>query len=143
MWRFYAIGFACLLGFDTMAQLAFKQAALAALPMSADAAWAWRVLGGGWVWAAVAGYVGAFATYMTLLRRAPVGPAFAASHLEVVFVSALAVPLFGESLSWHQVLGGALILCGIACIAKGEAQEARAHEAAGTPADRGAAASLR
>jgi drug/metabolite transporter (DMT)-like permease len=130
MRRFYATGFLCLLAFDTMAQLAFKQAALDALPMTADLPWIARVLGGTWVWVAVSGYIGAFVSYMTLLRHAPIGPAFAASHLEALVVSALAVPLFGESLGWPQLAGGALILAGIACLAKGEAEEAADDAAA-------------
>ncbi len=39
-----------------------------------------------WVYGAVLGYVGAFFTWMSLLRHAPIGPAFAASHLEVIGV---------------------------------------------------------
>ena len=123
MRRFYLVGFACLLLFDTAAQLSFKQAALDALPMSGDARWVGRVLAGRWVWIAMLGYLGAFFTWMSLLRRAPIGPAFAASHLEVVLVSALAVPLFGESLALSQLVGAAAIVAGIACLAKGEAAE--------------------
>lgn len=139
MRRFYAVGFLCLLGFDTVAQLAFKQAAIGALPMTADLPWVLRVLGGGWVWASVAGYVGAFVSYMTLLRHAPVGPAFAAAHLEVVVVSALAVPLFGESIGWVQLAGGATIVAGIACLARGEVEDA-VEPLAGDATNRGAAA---
>lgn len=139
MWRFYATGFAFLLAFDTAAQLSFKAAAEAALPMTGDVAWVFRVVSAPWVWIAVAGYVGAFVSYMTLLQRAPIGPAFAAAHVEVVTVSLLAVPLFGERLGWPQLLGGAIILAGIVLLALGEAGEAR-EAGSGTAADGGPAA---
>ena len=73
-----------------------------------------------WIYGAIAGYLGAFFTWMTLLRQAPVGPAFAASHLEVVGVLIISTPIFGEVLSLGQLLGALLIVAGVACLAKSE-----------------------
>ena len=61
----------------------------------------------------VIGYVGSFVTWMTLLKHAPVGPAFAASHLEVVTVLIISVLAFDEKLTLMQLLGGASIVLGI------------------------------
>jgi drug/metabolite transporter (DMT)-like permease len=61
---------------------------------------------------------------MTLLIHAPIGPAFAASHLEVVTVLAISVVYFGERLSIMQVLGGLCIVAGIACLSLSEAEAA-------------------
>ena len=69
------------------------------------------------------GYVGAFFTWMTLLKHAPIGPAFAASHLEVVSVMLLSVWLFNEHLTLGRVLGALAILAGIVCLGFAESYE--------------------
>lgn len=120
MKRFYLIGFAILLSFDTLAQLSFKYAGDQALPVQANLAWLERIFTQPWVYGAVIGYIGAFFTWMTLLRRAPIGPAFAASHLEVVSVLLLSVPIFDESIGWSQALGAIAIVAGIVCLALSE-----------------------
>ena len=136
MRRFYLLGFLLLLSFDALAQISFKYAAMGALPVTADLAWLGRVLAQPWVYVALCGYLGAFFTWMALLRHAPIGPAFAASHLEVLVVMVLAVPLFGEHLGWAQILGGTAILAGIVCLALSETDEPEAG-AAGTHAGPG------
>lgn len=115
--RFYLLGFLLLLAFDTLAQVSFKLAANHALPLTMDAIWALRVAATPWTWVAIAGFIGAFFTWMTLLKHAPIGPAFAASHLEVVSVLIVSTWLFGEHLSLLQLLGSALIVAGIVCLA--------------------------
>jgi len=113
MRRFFLTGLIILMVFDTAAQIGFKFAAVAAAPAGFDAGWLGRLLVEKWIYLAVLGYLGAFATWMTLLRHAPVGPAFAASHLEIVSVLLFSVLVLGESLSGAQALGSLLILCGI------------------------------
>ncbi|NII55421.1 EamA family transporter [Luteibacter sp. SG786] len=120
MKRFYVIGFLLLMAFDTLAQLSFKLAGSHALPVTADAAWVARVFAQRWVYGAVAGYIGAFFTWMTLLRHAPIGPAFAASHLEVVSVTLLSAWLLHEPLTLPRILGAATIVAGILCLAAAE-----------------------
>jgi drug/metabolite transporter (DMT)-like permease len=120
--KFYLIGFAALIVFDTFSQICFKMAALQAEPFLIEVAWLIRVLETPWVYGAIIGYLGAFMTWMTLLRHAPVGPAFAASHLEVVGVIVISVPLFGEMLTISQMFGAILIVAGVVCLAQGETQ---------------------
>lgn len=120
MKRFYLIGFALLMAFDTLAQVCFKFAGDQALPVRADVTWLWRLFDEPWIYGAVIGYIGAFFTWMTLLKRAPIGPAFAASHLEVVSVMLISVPLFGDHIGWAQAIGALAILAGIACLALDE-----------------------
>jgi drug/metabolite transporter (DMT)-like permease len=120
--KFYLIGFAALIVFDTFSQICFKMAALQAEPFLIEVAWLIRVLETPWVYGAIIGYLGAFMTWMTLLRHAPVGPAFAASHLEVVGVIVISVPLFGEVLTISQMFGAILIVAGVVCLAQGETQ---------------------
>lgn len=124
MKRFYVIGFGILLAFDTLAQVSFKMAGMHALPVQASTAWLVRLAAGPWVYGAIVGYIGAFFTWMTLLKHAPIGPAFAASHLEVVSVLLLSVPVFGEHIGPAQGLGAILIVLGILCLARGEGHAA-------------------
>ena len=113
MKKFYIIGFFILLCFDTFSQTSFKIAAVHTSPPSFDLPWIWRLLTEQWIYFAVLSYLGAFVTYMTLLEHAPVGPAFAASHLEIVTVLMVSVAFLGEKLSWMQVVGSVLIMAGI------------------------------
>ncbi|MEP7041698.1 MAG: EamA family transporter [Dokdonella sp.] len=120
MRRFYLIGFLVLVCFDTFAQICFKLTANHAMPPEADLAWVLRALSTPWVYCAIACYIGAFLTWMTLLEHAPIGPAFAASHLEVISVMALSWKLFGDPIGTPQLLGSALIIAGIVCLAISE-----------------------
>jgi drug/metabolite transporter (DMT)-like permease len=114
------LGFIALMAFDTLAQIALKVAGDHALPVQASTAWLLRVFGGPWVYAAVLGYLGAFVTWMSLLRHAPIGPAFAASHLEVVSVMLLSFWWFAEPVTAAKLAGAALILAGIVCLGYAE-----------------------
>lgn len=120
MKRFYLIGFIVLMTFDTLAQVSFKYTAVHAMPLEANLDWLLRVFGHVWIYGALVGYIGAFFTWMTLLKHAPIGPAFAASHLEVISVMLCSVWLFNESLSLAQIAGAALIFVGIMCLAVSE-----------------------
>jgi len=122
MRRFYLLGFLALMAFDTLAQISFKYAATQALPLEFSADWLLRVFGQPWIYGAFVGYIGAFFAWMTLLQRAPIGPAFAASHLELVSVMLLSVYLFDERIGPWQVVGALTIVAGIVCLALGEAE---------------------
>lgn len=134
MKRFYLIGFLLLMGFDTLAQISFKYAGTQALPVAASLAWVLRVFGQPWAYGAVIGYIGAFFTWMALLKHAPIGPAFAASHLEVVSVMLLSIWLFDERLDAARVLGAIAIIAGIVCLGMAESRE-HVAEIAPAPAE--------
>ncbi len=116
----YLLGFALLMAFDTLAQVSFKLAGMHAFPPQASVDWLIRLLLTPWIYGAVVGYVGAFFTWMRLLERAPIGPAFAASHLEVVSVMLLSALLFDEQIGLAKAAGALLIVGGIVCIGLGE-----------------------
>ncbi|HET6803956.1 MAG TPA: EamA family transporter [Frateuria sp.] len=122
MRRAYLPGFLLLMAFDTLSQLSFKLAGAHALPVAANLAWVARLLDGPWIYGALVGYLGAFFTWMSLLRHAPLGPAFAASHLEVVSVMLLSVWLFHEPLTIPRVVGACAIVAGIVCLGLAEAR---------------------
>ena len=121
--RFYIIGFLVLMLFDTLTQISMKYAGGVALPMELNLAWMLRVLKTGWIYVALGGYLGSFVTWMTLLKHAPVGPSFAASHLEIISVTLLSIWLFNEPLTSLKALGGLLILLGVMCLAKDQRPE--------------------
>ena len=122
---FYVGGFLLLLVFDTAGQMGFKLAASSAGALRLELPWLAAIFTSPWVYVAVGAYVGAFFVWMTILEHAPIGPAFAASHLEIVTVLLLSVLLLGESVSKPQLLGGALVLAGIAVLAGGESTDER------------------
>jgi drug/metabolite transporter (DMT)-like permease len=115
----YVVGFALLMAFDTLAQVSFKLAGMHAFP-EASLDWLLRLVTAPWIYGAVIGYLGAFFTWMRLLERAPIGPAFAASHLEVVSVMLLSAWMFDEQIGAVKAAGALLIVGGIVCIGLGE-----------------------
>ena len=119
---FYAIGFAILIAFDTLTQVSIKLASVqaGAFVMSVD--WLLVVLHNPWLYAAVLGYIGAFFAWMTLLKHAPVGPAFAASHLGLIPVLLISANYFGEKLTTMQLLGAVSIMVGIVFLSLSEAK---------------------
>jgi drug/metabolite transporter (DMT)-like permease len=125
MRRFYAAGFLVLMAFDTLSQVSFKLVGGHTAPPETSLAWLQRLASCGWFYAAIAGYLGAFVTWMTLLEHAPIGPAFAASHLEVVSVLVISIWLFDERVGPLQWLGALLILAGIVCLARSKTGVAR------------------
>ena len=120
MVRFYLIGFVVLMAFDSLAQISFKYTALHALPLVMDVDWLKRVFGQPWVYGALLGYIGSFFTWMTLLKKVPIGPAFAASHLEIISVMIASAWLFHEPMGWSKLAGAGLIFSGICCLAYAE-----------------------
>jgi drug/metabolite transporter (DMT)-like permease len=124
--RFYVVGFGILMSFDTLTQVSLKLASNHAGEFRPAFAYLLDVLRQPWIYSAAAGYLGAFVTWMTLLKRSPVGPAFAASHLEVVAVLVLSALLFNERLGSLQAVGCACIILGIVCLAVSESKRPHA-----------------
>ena len=128
--RFYLFGFGALAFFDTLTQVSLKLAAQRAGSFAFDSSWLHAAARTPWVFCAVAGYLGAFLTWMKLLEHAPVGPAFAASHIDVVTVLLISVPLFGERLGASQIAGALCIAAGIVLLALSESKEPAAGASA-------------
>ena len=115
--RFYLLGFTALAICDTTTQIAFKFASHRTGEFVFALDWIRAAAHSPWIYIAMAGYIGAFAMWMTLLERAPVGPAFAASHIDIVTVLLVSMPLFGERLTMTQLAGAACIIGGILVLA--------------------------
>jgi len=118
-------GFLLLTAIDTVAHVLFKVTALHAAPLEPTVAWLLRALTQASLYGAVACYIATFFVWIALLRRAPVGPAFAASHLDVVTVMVASMLFLHERVTSLQVAGAMLILAGIACLSVSEARGAR------------------
>jgi drug/metabolite transporter (DMT)-like permease len=117
-----ALGFAALVLIDTWTQIAFKLASRQTGAFIMNTRWLSAAAVSPFIYGAIAGYIAAFLAWMTLLEHAPVGPAFAASHLEVVTVLILSVPLFGEHLSAGKLAGAACIVAGIILLSLSESR---------------------
>ncbi|WP_019458641.1 DMT family transporter [Acinetobacter sp. GG2] len=130
MKKFYIIGFLILMLFDTLAQISFKLASIHAMPLTFDVHWLIRVFGHPWIYGAFIGYIGAFFIWMNLLKHAPIGPAFAASHLELITVMFLSIWLFNEPLTFTKVTGAILIFAGVCFLAKDEEESHSREEVA-------------
>ena len=124
--RFYAVGFTVLAAFDTWTQVAFKLAARRTGPFALDVAWLHAAALNPWIFGAILGYLGSFVSWMTLLEHAPVGPAFAASHADVVTVLIFSAVLFGEHLTPARMGGAACIVAGIVLLSLSESKHAHA-----------------
>lgn len=124
--RFYVVGFTALMLVDTWTQVAFKLATRQAGEFALVSSWLKAAAFSPWIYGAIAGYLAAFFIWMTLLEHAPVGPAFAASHLEVVTVLMISVPLFRERLTPTQIAGAACIVTGIVLLSLSESKRSDA-----------------
>jgi drug/metabolite transporter (DMT)-like permease len=114
------LGFLLLVAIDTFVQIGFKLAGNNTLPVTLDLPWLGRVAREPWVIGVLLGYGAAFLTYMTLIKHAPIGPAFAASHMEIVTVTLFSVLVFGDILTLWQVVGCCAIVTGVFVLAATE-----------------------
>ncbi len=129
MKKFYLIGFGVLLLFDTLGQTSFKLAAMKAEPLEMSLEWIIRVFTNVWIYVAIFGYIITFLAWMTLLRHAPVGPAFAAAHMEVVTVMIVSVWLFNDEITLGRFTGALFIIIGIIFLAFAEKRAMALEEA--------------
>jgi multidrug transporter EmrE-like cation transporter len=114
------LGFLLLIVIDTGVQIGFKLAGNNTLPVTLDLPWLERVTREPWLIVVLIGYGAAFLVYMTLIKHAPIGPAFAASHLEIVAVTLFSVLVFGDTLTLWQALGCCAIVSGVVVLAATE-----------------------
>jgi multidrug transporter EmrE-like cation transporter len=133
MRRAILLGFLLLLTFDTLAQVGLKVAG-ERINAAGEAAWLLRVGREPLILAVLLCYLGAFLTYISVLKYAPVGPAYAAAHGHVVTTLMVSMLIFGERLTWLQMTGAVSIVAGVALLALTETGPAgnRAAPAAGS-----------
>lgn len=106
---------ACVLGIS-LGQLLFRKAALA---LPAQAGWMDWVFNG-WLLTALALYGVTTLLWVWILRSAPLHLAYPFMGLAFLIVPVLAYVLLGEPMRWQTLIGGALILCGVALAAQAD-----------------------
>jgi drug/metabolite transporter (DMT)-like permease len=123
MKRQIIIYFIALMLIDTTCQLAFKLAALHSGEPTLDLAWLLRVIAEPWIYVVAIGYLCAFIAYMSILKKTAIGPAYAASHFEVVPVLIISLILFKERLTSIQAIGCIAVIAGVGLLALTERSE--------------------
>ena len=123
MKRVILIGFLLLLSFDTLSQIGMKIAGDRIASSTSELIWIRRVIREPLIYGVLICYLGAFFTYTTLLRYAPVGPSYAAAHGHIVAVMAISLLFMGETFTLVQAAGAAAIISGIAVLAITEKPE--------------------
>lgn len=123
MRRFILLGFLLLLSLDTASQVSMKIAADRIAAADSLQAWLANVVAEPVVALVVLFSIGSILTYVTLLKRAPVGPAYAVAHGHIVTVTIISVLAFGERITWLQGMGALLIIAGIVVLAATEKAE--------------------
>jgi multidrug transporter EmrE-like cation transporter len=121
--QFYILGFSVLMLCGTLTQISFKLASNYGGDFVMQLEWFFSIFSHPWIYGAVLGYFGSFIAWMTLLKHAPVGPAYAASHLEVVLVLIVSAVYFGDRLAPMQIVGATLIVLGIISLSFSEAEQ--------------------
>ena len=107
------IAWGLLLGFETLCQIALKYAGLANANFDfSPAAFAHAIVTPA-LWVGIGCYVGAFAAWMTILRKSTLSAAFATSAIVFVAVMFASWWVFGEHIGAMQLLGAAVIVGGI------------------------------
>lgn len=116
MRRSILLGFLLLLAFDTGGQVGMKLAADRIGEMDL-VAWLARVAAEPLIHLVLLCYLGAFLTYVSLLKYAPVGPAYAAAHGHIVSVLGISMLFLGERLTLIQGAGVLAIIAGVSVLA--------------------------
>jgi multidrug transporter EmrE-like cation transporter len=133
--RTVLLGFLLLLTFDTASQVCIKFAG-ERIGVGQDPVWLLRMVQEPLIYVVLLCYAGAFATYISLLKYAAVGPAYAAAHGHIVTVLLISILFLGERLSLLQALGGVAILAGLVILAVTETA-AMDREAPGASSKKG------
>lgn len=124
--RSIILGFLILLSFDASSQVGLKLAGDRLARLDGIGDWLAGVVTEPLVALVLLCDLGAFFAYITLLKRAPVGPLYAAAHGHIVVVLLISYFFFAERLTLLQLLGCAAIVAGILILAR---TEAAAHPA--------------
>jgi len=112
---------ALLLGFETLCQISLKFAGHATGAFDFSLVAFRNALATPWLWVAIGCYVGAFLAWMTILRKSTLSAAFTISAIVLVAVMFASWLVFGEHLSWLQLLGATIIVAGILAIGDDDA----------------------
>lgn len=114
---FVYLGFLLLLTIDTASNVLIKLAGDRIGSFEPTLDWLVKITREPFVLGVIGCYIAAFFTYTSVLRYAPVGPAYAAVHGHVVTVLIVSMVFLGERLTLEQLMGCGLIVAGIVVLA--------------------------
>lgn len=124
VFRFYFFGFLGLITFDTLGQIFFKMTS-SSEPFTLSIDWLWAIATSKWAYFVILSYIGSFVFWIILLKKVAVGPAFAASKLQLVTVMIASYFIFDETLSLWEIIGSLFIFAGIVFLAFGENEDVK------------------
>jgi len=75
-----------------------------------------------WIWAALACEIAAFIIWLGILSEHELSKAYPMTAVSYVFILAVSWFWFKEDILWPQLVGGALILCGVLLIGRSDSQ---------------------
>jgi drug/metabolite transporter (DMT)-like permease len=110
-----------LLVFETICQVSLKKAGLAVGEFGFTPDDFHRAITTPWLWSAIGCYVGAFLSWITILRKSTLSAAFATSAIVFVAVMVSSWVIFAEKVGVLQIVGSCVILIGILMLGADEA----------------------
>ena len=110
-----------LLVFETICQVSLKKAGLSVGEFHFSGNDFHRAITTPWLWSAIGCYVGAFLSWITILRKSTLSAAFATSAIVFVAVMVSSWLIFGEKVGAMQIVGSCVILIGILMLGADEA----------------------
>ncbi len=115
------IAWLLLLACETICQVSLKKAGLETGAFDFSRQAFLNALRTSWLWMAIGCYVGAFLSWITILRNSTLSAAFATSAIVFVAVMSSSWLFFGERIGVMQLLGSLIILVGIVMLGADEA----------------------
>lgn len=104
-------------------QQVFLKLGAAQAATETPSSWAWQVMIQPWFLAAVIAEAVCFLIWMTVLAESDLSRAFPLSAVSYILIITSAWMWFGETMTPLQILGSALILSGIVCIATADSSK--------------------
>jgi drug/metabolite transporter (DMT)-like permease len=126
------IAWLLLLAFETGSQISLKKAGLDVGAFDFSRMAFARAIAEPWLWSAIGCYLGAFLSWITILRKSTLSAAFATSAIVFVAVMTASWLVFGEHVGVLQIIGSLIILVGILMFGADDAAQAPASPAAHT-----------
>lgn len=102
-----------LLALGALCQIALKYAGLDTGPFDFSPRAFVVAASSGWLWTAVACYVGEFLAWMVILRHSSLSSAFPTGAIVLIVLMIASRWLFDEPVGWLKLVGSAMIVAGV------------------------------
>jgi drug/metabolite transporter (DMT)-like permease len=122
-----------LLALGAVCQIALKYAGLETGPFDFSPRAFAAAAASGWLWLAVACYVGEFLSWMVILRHSSLSSAFPTGAIVLVLLMIASRFLFDEPVGWLKIVGSAMIVGGVLMLGPDHPAATPAADAAPSP----------